>query len=77
MPGMAPKISHVIGIAPGTHGTSFAGAVYLADFASVRPQVDIVLKMFGCKACTQLITKAPEVVALTPARSRCLASATR
>lgn len=64
VPGMAAKISHVIGIAPGNHGTSFAGAVYLADFANVRPQVDFVLKLFGCKACTQLITSAPLVKAL-------------
>lgn len=64
LPGMNAKISKVVGIAAGTHGTSFAGAVYLADWANVRPQVDWVLKAFGCKACTQLITSAPMVRAL-------------
>ena len=64
LPGMNAKISKVVGIAAGTHGTSFAGAVYLADWANVRPQVDFVLKAFGCKACTQLITSAPMVRAL-------------
>ncbi len=64
LPGMNAKISKVVGIAAGNHGTSFAGAVYLADWANVRPQVDFVLKAFGCKACTQLITDAPMVRAL-------------
>jgi hypothetical protein len=59
------KIGRVVSLAPPTHGTTFAGLVGFADGLGIRPQVDLILRTFGCDACDDLITDGPAVQALT------------
>lgn len=63
--GFGNKVDRVVSMAPPTHGTTFAGLVGLADFLGIRPQVDWVLRTFGCDACSDLITDGPAVQRLT------------
>ncbi|MGH9113068.1 MAG: esterase/lipase family protein [Acidimicrobiales bacterium] len=65
MLGYGNKIGTVVSMAPPTHGTSFAGLVGFADGLGIRPQVDVILQLFGCDACSDLITNGPAVQALT------------
>lgn len=55
------QLGTVVAISPPSHGTSFASLVGLADGLGIRPAVDVILKTFGCDACTDLITDGPAV----------------
>jgi triacylglycerol esterase/lipase EstA (alpha/beta hydrolase family) len=61
MLGFGDRIDRVVSLAPPTHGTTVAGLVTLADHLGIRPQVDWVLRTFGCDACDDLVAGGPAV----------------
>ncbi|TDU88397.1 lipase (class 2) [Kribbella voronezhensis] len=63
--GYAGKVASVVALAPPTHGTTFAGLVSVGDYLGLRPQVDQVLRDFGCPACDEIIVGGSEVQKLT------------
>ncbi|REE97738.1 esterase/lipase family protein [Thermomonospora umbrina] len=65
VPGYASKIDDVVALAPPTHGTNFANLVTIAQRLGIMPQVNTILALFGCKACTELTTGAATVARLT------------
>jgi triacylglycerol esterase/lipase EstA (alpha/beta hydrolase family) len=63
--GYADQVGKVIALAPPTHGTTFGGLVSVGDYLGLRPQVDQVLRQFGCPACDELIVGGSAVEKLT------------
>jgi triacylglycerol esterase/lipase EstA (alpha/beta hydrolase family) len=62
--GYAAHVGKVVALAPPTHGTTFAGLVSVGDYLGLRPQVDQVLRDFGCPACDEIIVGGSAVAKL-------------
>jgi pimeloyl-ACP methyl ester carboxylesterase len=63
--GYAPKVAHVVAIAPPTHGTTFLGLVRVGDLLAGRDLMNAMLRRYGCYACADLIVRGPAVRELT------------
>lgn len=58
------EVGKVVALAPPTKGNAASPLVEFADLIGARPYVDIVLRQFGCDACSDLIRGGPAVVEL-------------
>jgi pimeloyl-ACP methyl ester carboxylesterase len=53
--GLADRVSHVVAMAPPTHGTTFLGLVLIGQLTGTMPYADQFLREGGCGACADLI----------------------
>ncbi|MGH9244573.1 MAG: esterase/lipase family protein [Acidimicrobiales bacterium] len=59
------EVGRVVALAPPTHGTTVSGLVTIGDALGLRPLYELVLRLFGCQACTELIVGGAPVTELT------------
>ncbi|HMG43899.1 MAG TPA: alpha/beta fold hydrolase [Acidimicrobiales bacterium] len=58
------KVHRAFAMASPTHGTSYAGVFGLADGLGIRATVNLLVTLFGCGACNDMVTGGPAVMDL-------------